>query len=99
MELSCTRGAHFEKITFFVSDSFFYEIWLENESQKAAKMAPKTVQKSMVFFNEKKVHFLPKMEPKREAKWDQGATKRGTKRHLKRDPEKNTKIEVKSRQN
>ena len=64
MELSCTRGAHFEKITFFVSDSFFYEIWLENESQKAAKMAPKTVKKSMVFFIEKKTFFYPKLSPK-----------------------------------
>ena len=39
------------------------------------------------------------MEPKRGAKWDQGATKRGTIRHLKRDPQKNTTIELKCSQN
>ena len=53
MELSCTRGAHFEKITFFGSDSFFYEIWPESESQKAAQMAPKSIKKLMRLFMHK----------------------------------------------
>ena len=39
IELSPTRGAYFEKITFFVSESIFDETWRENETQKVTTLA------------------------------------------------------------
>ena len=75
MELSPTRGAYFEKITFFASESIWDEIWRENDSKRGANMIPKINKKVNAFLIEKSSDCWPPFEHKREPKWEQRATK------------------------
>ena len=81
MELSPTRGAYFEKITSFVSDSILNEIWSQNESKRGAKMSSKINQKINVFSLKKVVIFDPPLNPKggqNESNGRQKTIKKGT---------------------
>ena len=54
MELSCTRNAHFDKVTFFVPEVVFDAKWSPKGFQNGAKKPLKIDQKSDAFFHRKK---------------------------------------------
>ena len=64
MELSLTRNAHFRKITFFASGSFFDEFGRWKRCQNTAKIPPKNDKKINAFFTRKSIDFGAEMEVK-----------------------------------
>ena len=54
MRLSCTRNAHFDKVTFFVPEVFFDAKWSPKGLQNEPKKPLKIDQKSDAFFHRKK---------------------------------------------
>ena len=64
IKLSCTRDAHFRKITFFVLVSFFVEFWTPKASQNGPKIHQKIDQKINTILHWKKKPFYRKREPR-----------------------------------
>ena len=77
MELSLTRNAHFNKVSFFVPDAVFDTKSNPKDSQNGTKKPLKIDQKSDAFFNRKNTDFLWKLEPKGSPK---GPQNRGIRR-------------------
>ena len=86
MELSPTRNAHFNKVSFFVPDAVFDTKWNPKDSQNGATKPLKIDQKSDAFFNRKHTDFLWKLEPKGSLKGPQNEELGGQFGHPPLDP-------------